>query len=130
MLNWLVLSWALSAGMVPEYGVGVTKGINEVSYAAPDNSFFTDLSLKATLWKYVELAAGVKTYEYPDTAVQFTFDPYEAVYIAKAALVFDNFEVGLRHECDHGIESGTEIRPWVAEYKTEIYVTIKGSTSF
>jgi hypothetical protein len=124
-LSWLVLSWALTLGWLPTSG-RVFVGLPGDPGLLYQDTYSTKFELSAEALNHLRVWGSVETLEGADGIASFM--PYEAYYRAGAALYARGFEVGIEHECDHGIEASYQDNPWYWGGYTEIYIKISGRT--
>lgn len=127
-MHWLVISWMVTGGLVPLQLDGIVTGANAVVVQGLPNADFVTLGLEARILNHIVLSGSMETYMVPDG--NGLFGPNRIDYTAGAAFTWGPFELGFRHECDHGVESYSEVVPWYASSQTQLYLTFRGSTSF
>lgn len=125
-MNWLILSWALTLGFVPSVDNSIINGL-QVTGIGYSNVLEAQLDVSAVILGHLRLEGSAETYMLPPSD-GWTFLPFRADYTFGAALFSGNFEVGLRHECDHGIEYTNDILPWYGSSETLVYVKITGGS--
>lgn len=124
MFNFLVLSWALSLGIVPQQDDQVRdrEAIIEKSQIAT----IAGVKFGVTAWDRLHVYSEVNTFQYLN-AGKGGFNPYRADYIFGADFYFNDFvSVSFVHECDHPIISGTSYisrYPYLAD-ETKLFLTI------
>jgi hypothetical protein len=129
MPSWLVLSWALTVGYVPAQYEILTSPLNTDTVENLRSGLIAtsaELGVNAEILKHFRLSASCETYQYLMPEL-FGFAPYRADYVFGAAIFADNIELGLRHECDHGVNSGP-IEGHYASLETQFYLKISGTT--
>jgi len=134
-MSWLVLSWALTLGMSPgSSGVGIVDPnyLGREYKVFNDNAISTKLEIEAAAWSHLRAWGSMEIKSTIDSnmSTMGAFSPYEGYFIAGLAFYVKGFEVGIKHECDHGIESLAKPVLWVTSGGTDIYVKISGKTSF
>ena len=128
MPSWIVLSWALTCGWLPMSGTCVVSatGVNGVGYL---NAVSSKLEIQADIWQHARIFGSMETRETLSLDPSLgLFSPYEAYFVAGAALYAKGIEIGIIHECDHGIESSSDFIPWISSGGTEVYIKISGKT--
>jgi hypothetical protein len=101
MFQFLVFSWALTLGYVPQQCdyVGSQSAEKDGKIAT-----LTDFSLSATAYDTLRITTSVTTYQYAIN--YFVFAPYRADYKIEANIkVSRMIVVGISHECDHPVAS-------------------------
>ena len=113
-MNWLILLYALELGYAPHYAS--LNALNENDYLIRNESvYYITMDAEIIILDHLFIGGAVKTYINPieDT---YQYFPFEADYLFKAGLRFDNLELGFRHFCLH------PVRPY------EMYYQPQGST--
>lgn len=123
-MNWLVLSFALASGFVSGYDATVIDAGVGYELTVPSDAVFVDMSIEATILSHVRLWGNAETYMTPIGIA--SFNPYRADYGIGAALYWGIFEIGVKHECDHGV-SARVWRPYYASGETQVYIKISSS---
>lgn len=128
-MNWLVLAFAISGGLVPSGGDAIVTAPS-VGYVldAPSDALFVDMSVKADVFKHIRLWGNAESYMTPKTVM--SFDPYRIDYVIGAAVYVGPLELGIRHECDHGVTKVTEWRPFYIKRETQVYLSVSGEIKF
>jgi hypothetical protein len=132
-MQWLVLSWALTCGWLPNSETAIIyPGTHaEVHGIWNYNTVSTKVELNAELFNHLKIWSSVKTREGFNSDISMgLFSPYEAYFIGGVAIHSFGFEIGISHECDHGIEYDVGPNPWISNGQTEVYVKISGKTSW
>jgi len=129
MVSWLVFSWALSFGYVPEQFNAVDYTYQEVTFDKVDTVM--KLSLDANLFNRVTIFTDVENFQTPVKG-EMAFDPYRIDYTIGARLrISDNVSITAVHECDHPVSSTMNVKTgqyYMAE--TKIFAEIHGKTVF
>lgn len=133
--SWLVLSWALTLGIVPQQVDVVAQGQMECADAIRTDMLTTvaELRVEARALDHIRLWGAMENYQYfsgfPEAGSGGTFGflPFRADYTAGLAIFAGPIELGIRHECDHPVVAGV-IRGNYLSMETQIYLTISGST--
>jgi hypothetical protein len=126
-MNWLVLSYFLSLGMLSYQGqVFDPSGSAMLTIPAP--SYQTTLGFEIQgIDNHLFVGGSVQTWESPDGTGLFI--PSEAFYIFSAGLRGWGFELGYRHECDHPIINewgGTRPDSGLQINQDEFYLSFTG----
>jgi hypothetical protein len=102
------------------------------AYIGKDNAIATTLSLSAYALGHIRIDTSIETHEtiVKDASINGMFQPYEAYFRLGAAIYTKNIEVGILHECDHGIETAGRPEPFLGGGFTSIYVKLSGETTF
>lgn len=122
----LVFSWFIMLGYVPDHVDSIYEGLR-VKSVESNKSFVTTLGVEASIFEHMKLWGSVETYEY-STGDSAYFLPYRSDYMFGAAIYADGVEIGVKHECDHGVEYTNIPLPWYGSYETQVYLKIGGST--
>ena len=128
MLSFLVLSWALSFGYVPDQ----VDSLQGLIVMADQNRFASFVTVEGgvTAWDRIHIYGSVETYQYL-VSDSISFAPYRADYIAGADVyITDWLSAGIVHECDHPVMSVVKMPSikYESEYnylKTETKIFIK-----
>jgi hypothetical protein len=124
MFNFLVLSWALTLGYVPEQANFVDT--NHVAIDQSRLATVATVDFGVTAWGVLHVYSEIETFQYLCKDLQ-GFNPYRANYTFGTDFYINkNLTLGLVHECDHPIVSGTNM---TTEYKyasneTKIFIRI------
>lgn len=129
-LGTFFLTWSLVTAFLPstQYGIYSNEGdtLGSVKHTA---AFSTELALSATLYNHVRLDTSIETHEFLPKGSSL-FVPYQSYFRIGAAIFTDHLELGLKHECDHGISSAGYPSPWLGGGYTSLYLKLSGSTFF
>jgi hypothetical protein len=125
-VNWLVLSWALTAAWLPLnkqclYDQAVIVSLNH------SGAYSAKLELSADALDHLRAWGSVETFESANP-IYSDFNPFAADYVAGVAIYARGIELGLRHECDHGVESRQSFSPWLGLEQTSVYLKLSGSS--
>ncbi len=96
MSSWLVLYFALQAGLVSQ-----TMTINDQTWQTPPNTLEATMEAKAVLFDHLELGGFMRSWQMPQSAFQWS--PFRIDYGVEAALFWGPLRVGVRHECEHPV---------------------------
>lgn len=129
MFNFIVFSWALTVGFVPQQ-----QNIVNASMVQIDKSrIATESSLEfgAILYEKMHIYTEIETFQYLSQET-IGFNPYRSDYTFGADFFLtDHVTLGLSHECDHAVTSGINLskNEYLTEYKygsteTKIFVRI------
>jgi hypothetical protein len=133
MPSWIILSWALVLGFVPEQADVVSKGnLTCVDAIRTDlTATVAELSVQADILRHFRLWGAMENYQYfsgfDSSSGGLGFYPYRADYTAGAAIYADGIELGIRHECDHPVVAGST-QGYYYSMETQIYIKISGTT--
>jgi hypothetical protein len=121
-MNWLVLSYFLTAGLNLQHNVE----INGLLWQAPPNAIETTLGAELLAMDHIFLAASVKTDEsYIGGA---SFAPFLSEYNVRVGLRFGGFEVGYEDDCTHPTLNGAVIpKTYLYGGWNGFYASFKGS---
>jgi hypothetical protein len=128
-MKWLILSWAITAGMIPFGYETVTTPASRASVEPPEQASYVDISLDARVLKYMKIYGGAESYMFPSDQGSLLFCPYRVDYSIGAAFVIGPFEAGVWHECDHSIRQ-KGVDQFFESGETMIYLTLRGKTEF
>jgi hypothetical protein len=133
MLSWLILSWSLTLGYIPLDNPTMFQASGEnIQSICNEGVLSTELALKAEAFNHIRLSTSIESRETKsEKSILFgAFDPYEAYFKLGFCCYFNNFEIGITHECDHGIEAPNTPRPWLSNGNTNLYLKFSGTTQF
>ena len=128
-MNWLILSWALTASWIPLDNQSIVQQ-KPVANTVINSSGCYSISLeaRAEIMNHLKIWGEVETYEKINPDTKLSFMPFRADYLVGIALYAKGIELGISHECDHGVESQSFYVPWYYLTQTRVYVKISGST--
>jgi len=131
MPSWLVLSYLLSFGFAPSQNEVMQTPYGYVGTIINDDYKNTVIKLGFTLelFDFVRIKDEIQNYQSfarINSNVLPTFYPYRINYIFNAELFYNDFSIGILHECDHPIESGHNFYYKYLSSNTEIYFKIEG----
>jgi hypothetical protein len=132
-MQWLVLSWALTCGYLPSSQSAVVFPGTHANVYSIDyrDTFSTKFEVSAEALNHLRIWGSAETRENISANIGLGFfSPYQAYYIGGISLYAKGIEIGISHECDHGISSDVLASPWLGGGSTEIFVKISGKTSF
>lgn len=124
MMEILVLSWAISFGVIPEQTEMVKA--QRIDIDAERISTFATLSFGVTAWDRIKVYTDLETYQYLASDYK-GFNPYRADYVFGADLYLTDYvSIGVVHECDHPVISSTQFCPKYAylSAETKLFMTI------
>ena len=125
--SFLVLSWALTFGYLPDASVVVGRDLCADRGVEYGGSFHQTIELGLTAWDFVTLWTNIETYEKANSAT--VFSPFRSDYniglnVGGTVAGF-RLDAGITHECIHPVYSGG-LGKWVAGGTTEIYLKASG----
>ena len=124
-MSWLVVSWFLALGWVPEQGTGV-HGRTEILEAGRVATV-AQIGIDAEIYKRFHVFADFENYQYFDNKV--FFDPYRIDYSIGASFQVNEWvSITLDHECDHPVNANTFTSYESSE--TKIIAKITGKSRF
>lgn len=130
--SWLVLSWALTLGVVPQQVDVVSRGSSECADAIRTDMVATvaELSVSAEFFGHARIWGAMENYQYfPGfSGGGLGFYPYRADYTAGLAIFAGPIELGIRHECDHPVIAAASLQGHYLSNETQIYLKISGTT--
>lgn len=124
-MSWLIVTWFLAFGWVPEQGNKVNGSLEELE--AGRTATVASLGLEALAWDRLSVYGTIDNYQYYDAEI--FLDPYRVDYVIGTRLQLTkalSFEA--RHECDHPVRGGT-----LTTYKgseTSFTLRVQGTTEF
>lgn len=129
MFNFIVFSWALTLGFVPQQQNCVNKSYIEIDRSR--TATVSSLEFGATVYEKLHIYTEIETFQYVQKGT-FGFNPYRADYVFGADFFLtDHVAIGLTHECDHPVSSSVNLRTgeYMTDYKymsteTKIFVRI------
>ena len=133
MPSFLVLSWALSFGFIPDGNLAIERPANaEVSRAVisydESKSLTQTIELGLTAFDLVTVWTSIETYDRPKTLVQYA--PFRSDYSIGARVSkpvgWAVLEAGVTHECIHPVLSCGDTGNRVYGGGTEVYVKVSG----
>ena len=113
-MNWLILLYFLELGFSPLYSSYNSLPVDSFGIENT-NIFYVNLDVEVEIFDHLFIGGAVKTYTQNDDGVSLY--PFEANYLFKAGLRFNNLELGFKHFCLH------PVRPY------EMYYEPQGSTN-
>jgi len=128
-LSFLVVSWFLTFGYVPDMGMTVNDtGVNISRF----NNAVTvsDIGLSVTAWDKLTLYTSLENYQYYSPADKnvLQFSPFKTGYkIGMTFTPIKNVSFDLSHVCEHPVSSDNVIEFPYNYGQTRISVTFKGS---
>ena len=135
-MNWLVMYFALQAGLIYQQAAILQDG-TESTWQTPTNSSEITLSAGATILDHLHISGFTRSYQTlgaqsaPDI-LPVDFAPYRIDYGIKAYASFSILDIGVQHECDHFV--GQLGRPYAPSSifgggATEFFFQIHTSTT-
>lgn len=129
MFQFLVFSWALTLGLVPQQQDLVDTTLVQID----SNKIATvaTLELGVTAWDRLHVFTEVETFQYANEG-SLAFSPYRADYTFGADFYISKMMLlGLVHECDHAVVNSVNLssKEYIASYRylkneTKIFVKI------
>jgi hypothetical protein len=122
MFSFVVFSWFLSLGVVPQQFDCVNRHYTEISSVTTS----AEIGISATMFDHLTISGSMENYQ--GFAGGF-FSPYRVDYkFALSFLVHKGITLNFAHECDHPVSSNTK---GIIEYNyyansTKIFVTFCG----
>ena len=138
-MSWLFLGWFLTFSYLPQH----EQMLYERVWNPEGVVLAQELGLYAELWDMFKLYTSIKTYEVANFPNDVFFSPFRADYeIGFEFFVRDRFAIGIRHQCDHIVDSRISRSPvrsglsvntssalnGFGSNETEVYVTIRGGS--
>ena len=131
-MNWLVIYFALQAGLITQTAEISQGGIN-LAWNSPYHSVESTLSFRAEAFDHIRVKSFVRTYEAFSTSIlsQGPFNPYRADYGIALSLYSGPFEIGVSHECDHVVSLPLEnMNSSFAGGYSEVFFRFQAKASF
>ena len=127
MLSFLVFSWALSLGYMPQQvEIYDDPGGQEV-LVDRSGCFVQDLGLEVLAWNHLRAWTNIRTYEEAQGLASYA--PFRADYSIGLDLLAGPVVLGIRHECDHPVISRTSFyETGKITSETEVFVRFNGSS--
>lgn len=127
MLSFLVFSWALSLGYMPQQvEIYDDPGGSEV-LVDRSGCFVQDLGLEVLAWEHLRAWTNIRTYEEAQGLASYA--PFRADYSIGMDVLAGPVVLGVRHECDHPVVSRWDFRETgKITSETEVFVRFKGSS--
>jgi hypothetical protein len=119
-MQWLTLAWALTFGFMPSQNDSFFTPEGRRVGIEHENAIVVDLELDATFMEHVHFFGGVKTYavQSPESML---LSPYRADYTFGVFGRIGPLDIGVSHECDHGVESGPVAETWYGNTETTLF---------
>jgi hypothetical protein len=127
-MGWIVLSWALTVGSVPQQYQEINFiPNNNIQTAYP--STMAEVELSAEILNHLKLWGSVKTFQYLHLNEMYC-SPYRSDYAVGISIYNKIMEIGIRHECDHPVIYEQNQLGLYGMMTTEIYIKLRGYTRF
>lgn len=107
-MNWLLLLYFIEMGFAPHYE-SLNMLPDSYSYILNENVYYVDLGVEIVIDHFF-IGGSAKTFIQPNVD-DYEFFPIEVDYLFTVGLRFDNVEIGLKHGCDHPIDSFGTVPP-------------------
>ena len=127
-MSWLVLSWFLTFGYLPQSQEAIATTTDRVEWLDNSGAFYQTIGLSATAFDHIRLYTELQTYDRMGSINQWF--PYRSDYIIGLDLLAGPVTIGVRHECDHPVIWSMDQEYGYISGITEIYVKIEGKTSW
>ena len=124
-MNWLVLSFFLTAGLNLHQSVAIQEPDHYAYWEAPDNALTTTLGAELLSMDHLFIAATVRTEE--ANWENGMFSPFFSAYSFKAGARFGGFEIGYIDECTHPTLTDDQHPTLFYDGWAGFYITFKGS---
>jgi len=118
-MQWLLLSLAISMGYMPQ-------NVQIIDYSMFEQPCFTQtVEVSGLVAEHLNVYGSVRTYDFNGHGLSFS--PFRADYSIGAELLWRDFSLGVRHECDHPViyDMGAQQLGYGGN-ATEIYLSFKG----
>ena len=112
-MNWIILLYFIELGYSPFYD---SRNVMDDSNTRirTENTYYITLDTEVVILDHLFIGGAIKTYIH--STDNYDYFPFEADYLFKAGIRFNNLELGFRHFCLH------PVRPY------EMYYQPQGST--
>lgn len=123
-MNWLVLLFAVEAGLMP---MAQVWNVDPPANARDDSGSYTALDAEVEIAQYLFIGGHVTTYVWR-TDNSYSYKPARADYGFRAGVRFRGLELGWRHFCSHPIAPNWHMireLPYEASYN-QMYIRISG----
>jgi len=132
MFSFIVISWFLNFGYVPQQCCAINQNVAEIS--TDQVNTVLELGLSAKLWDRLTISGSAENFQtFFHEDKRFGFSPYLVNYKISASFDFTkNMQFVVSHECIHPIislSSGDMAYDYLMN-DTKIYMHFQGSTSF
>ena len=127
MFSFLVFSWALSLGYMPQQVEIYDDPGGRAVLVDRSGCFVQDLGLEVLAWEHLRAWTNIRTYEEQQSLVSYA--PFRADYSIGLDLLAGPVVLGIKHECIHPVvsyDSFQETGRISAE--TEVFVRFQGSS--
>jgi hypothetical protein len=128
-MNWIVLAWALTTSYLPVNTQAIVYPTGLDAVGALD-SFSVKMEVSARAFNHLRAWGSMEAYESATENLWLGFKPYRSDFIAGIAIYSKGIELGMTHECDHGIESDVGYEPWFWGSRMAIYLRLSGETTW
>jgi hypothetical protein len=125
-MNWLVIGWFLTLGIVPQQQEAVGSRVSNTL----SNRLATvaEVGLTATAADRFVVGFSVENYQYKDPDSIY-FNPYRVDYKFNAGVKFNaHVSVWFEHECDHPVEYSNVERYTYSSQESKLYLKFEGTT--
>jgi hypothetical protein len=134
MFQFLVFSWALILGFVPQQQDCVNSSLVQIDTSKI--ATVTELDFGVTAWDRIHVYTEVETFQYVNSE-SLQFFPYRADYVFGVDLHATKIVTfGVVHECDHAIVSQVNLASsdYITAYKylkneTRVFIKIGNSST-
>jgi len=129
-MKWLIFSWALVTGYLPYNSQEITQGAEGVSMNNP-GSYSTTFFFSADVIQHFKVWGSIETFMmFDEVDTNGTFYPFEDYYKIGAAVYWKFLEIGVEHECDHGVLYSNQDQTWLGGGYTKFYLRVAGKIEF
>jgi hypothetical protein len=127
-MTWLILSWFLTVGVLPEQYGYIDFGDDLLSLAATETTYTTELGLRAEAFDCLRAWGSANVYEYHREGL--AFQPFRADFTIGAAVYWGPLELSIEHECDHPVVFERGNYPQVMVVETAVKLALTGEIRF
>ena len=125
-MSWLIVSWFLAFGYVPQQSESVLASQISLESARPATVAQIGLSLNA--WKRLTISTDIENFQYMNDL--FGYAPFRVDYTFTVEVRLNNaLTIIATHECDHVIKNGSAVDGYESQ-ETKILAKLSGQTNF
>lgn len=129
-MEWLVISWFLTLGIMPDHSYGMNGQTNWYAYEGSQPTFTQQLGLRFDVAEFFAVYTDIKIYD-KSQKDSWTFSPYQSDFYIGAEFYWRGFKLGFKHLCQHPITAWQWQGDQLSDFngaQTEFYLTFSGRT--
>ena len=128
-MSWLLVSWFLAFGYVPQQ----IEAVNGSYFVSDPTRIATvaQIGIEAQAWERLRVYTDIENFQYaPETVEDGGFIPYRVDYTFGAEIKLNKWiSVTVEHECDHVVAIGGNADGYESRI-TKLVAKVQGSTKF